>query len=68
MPKGKAKGRRGGGTTGAERRAKARDLPAIKAIAESCDELRGLGRGHRLLTAALGDVQIALPLPGGLVN
>ena len=40
MPKGKAKGRRGGGTTGAERRAIARDLPAIKAIAESCDKLR----------------------------
>jgi len=35
MPKGKAKGRRGAGTTGAERRAIARDLPAIKAIAES---------------------------------
>ena len=41
MPKGKAKGRRGGGTTGAERRAaareRARELPAIKAIAESYD-------------------------------
>ena len=28
------------GNSGAERRAIARDLPAIKAIAESCDELR----------------------------
>ena len=40
MPKGKANGRRGGGTTGAERRAIARDLPAIKAIADSCDKTR----------------------------
>ena len=46
MPKGKAakakgdrQGKGKGGTSGAERRAIARDLPALKAIAESCDEL-----------------------------
>lgn len=44
MPKNKAKGGRQGkgkgGTSGAERRAIARDLPALRAIAESCDTLR----------------------------
>ena len=44
MPKNKAKGGRQGkgkgGTSGAERRAIARDLPALKAITESCDTLR----------------------------
>ena len=34
------KGKVNSGNSGAERRAIARDLPAIKAIAESCDELR----------------------------
>ena len=42
MPKGKGKGGRGGGTKAerALRRALARELPAIKAIAECCDGFR----------------------------
>jgi len=43
MPKGKGRGRRGAGETKAERalrRAIARELPAIKAVAECCDGFR----------------------------
>ena len=43
MPKGKGKGRRGAGETKAERALRlaiARELPAIKAVAECCDGFR----------------------------
>ena len=71
MPKGKAKGRRGAGTTGAERRAgarqRARENIAMKEIAESCDyfreEWRGAGREFRRTCDVCGAVADAADRP-----